>query len=392
MTRLATPSTEVLATLSRLVGFPTVSRDSNLDLIDSVRAELEPLGARCRVILDGEGRKANLLASFGSGEGGLVFSGHTDVVPIDGQAWTSNPFVLTERGNRLYGRGTADMKGFIALVLATAPQMAASGRSFHIALSYDEEVGCIGARSLVQNLIQSGVRLSGCVIGEPTGLKPVIGHKGASAYVCEVRGREAHSSLAPEGVNAIEYAARLIEKLRLIGERFQAEERRHDGFDIPFTTINTGVISGGLMANIVPAECAFRFDIRRLPWTRAEDVIAELEAFVREALSPLMQVTAPEAGIVFRQIGSVPAFDMSPDDPFVRQVERAAFSNGSPGYVAFGTEAGLFQAAGIPTVVCGPGSIEQAHKPDEFITLDQLARGEAFVRRLVDQANDDSAN
>lgn len=146
------------------------------------------------------------------------------------------------------------------------------------------------------------------------------------------------------------------------------------------------------MANIVPAECAFRFDIRRLPWTHAEDIIAELEAFVREALSPLMQVTAPEAGIVFRQIGSVPAFDMSPDDPFVRQVERAASSNGRPGYVAFGTEAGLFQAAGIPTVVCGPGSIEQAHKPDEFITLDQLARGEAFVRRFVDQANDDSAN
>jgi acetylornithine deacetylase len=203
MSRAATPSAEVLATLSRLVGFPTVSRDSNLDLIDSVRAELEALGARCRVILDGEGRKANLLASFGSGEGGLVFSGHTDVVPIDGQAWTSDPFVLTERGNRLYGRGTADMKGFIALVLATAPQMAASGRSFHIALSYDEEVGCIGARSLVQNLIESGMRPSGCVIGEPTGLKPVIGHKGASAYVCEVRGREAHSSLAPEGVNAI---------------------------------------------------------------------------------------------------------------------------------------------------------------------------------------------
>jgi acetylornithine deacetylase len=246
MSRAATPSAEVLATLSRLVGFPTVSRDSNLDLIDSVRAELEALGARCRVILDGEGRKANLLASFGSGEGGLVFSGHTDVVPIDGQAWTSDPFVLTERGNRLYGRGTADMKGFIALVLATAPQMAASGRSFHIALSYDEEVGCIGARSLVQNLIESGMRPSGCVIGEPTGLKPVIGHKGASAYVCEVRGREAHSSLAPEGVNAIEYAARLIEKLRLIGERFRAEERRHDGFDIPFTTINTGVISAAL--------------------------------------------------------------------------------------------------------------------------------------------------
>lgn len=392
MTRPAAPSTEVLATLSRLVGFPTVSRDSNLDLINSVRAELEALGARCRLTLDGDGRKANLLASFGIGEGGLVFSGHTDVVPVDGQVWASDPFVLTEKDGRLYGRGTADMKGFIALVLAAAPQMAASARPFHIALSYDEEVGCIGARSLVRDMIEAGIRPSGCVIGEPTELKPVIGHKGASAYVCEVRGREAHSSLAPEGVNAIEYAARLIERLRLIGERFRAGERRHDGFDIPFTTINTGVISGGLMANIVPAECAFRFDIRRLPWTHAEDVIREMEAYARDELAPLMQAIAPEAGIVFRQIGSVPAFDMLAEDPFVRRVERAASSNGRPGYVAFGTEAGLFQEAGVPTVVCGPGSIEQAHRPDEFISLDQLARGEIFLRALIDRPNDDSAN
>lgn len=388
----ASPSAEVLATLSRLVGFPTVSRDSNLDLIGSVRDELEALGARCRVTLDGGGRKANLLASFGTGEGGLVFSGHTDVVPVDGQAWTSNPFGLAQRDGRLYGRGAADMKGFIALVLAAAPQMAASARPFHIALSYDEEVGCIGARGLVQDMMEAGIRPAGCVIGEPTELRPVIGHKGASAYICEIRGREAHSSLAPEGVNAIEYAARLVERLRGIGERLQARERRHDGFDIPFTTINTGVISGGLMANIVPSECAFRFDIRRLPWTSAAEVVAELEAFAKNELLPLMQAVAPEAGIAVRQIGSVPAFDISQEDPFVRLVEHAASSNGRPGYVAFGTEAGLFQEAGIPTVVCGPGSIEQAHKPDEFISLDQLARGEAFIRALIDLTNDDSAN
>jgi len=379
------PSPETLLLLERLIAFPTVSCDGNLDLIGFVRQRLEALGATCRLTHDAAGRKANLLASFGQGDGGLVFSGHTDVVPVDGQDWATDPFRLTGRDDRLHGRGTADMKGFIAIILAAAPLMAASGRPFHIALSYDEEVGCIGARDLVADLVAAGIRPAGCVVGEPTGLRPVLGHKGACAFRCEVRGREAHSSLAPRGVNAIEYAARLISRLWLIGERLKVAERRHPGFDIPFTTINTGVIGGGVMANIVPADCRFRFDVRHLPWTDSEEVVDELRELAMSEMLPAMQALAPESRIGFERIGHVPAFDMVPDDDFVRHVERAAGSNGDHGYVAFGTEAGLFQAAGIPTVVCGPGFIDQAHKPNEFISLSQLALGEAFVWNLVRQ-------
>lgn len=381
------PSMETLAILERLVAFPTVSRDGNLDLIRHVQSLLEPLGAVCRLTFDAARAKANLLASFGQGDGGLVFSGHTDVVPVDGQAWDVEPFRLTELGGRVHGRGTADMKGFIAIVLAAAPRMAASGRPFHIALSYDEEVGCIGARDLVADLVAAGIRPSGCIVGEPTGMRPVLGHKGANAFSCEVRGREAHSSLAPHGVNAVEYAARLITHLWTIGERLKRTEKRHPGFDIPYTTINAGVIGGGVMANIVPAECKFRFDIRHLPWTKPETIVRELREVAGAEMLPAMRAIAPAAGIAIRPIGHVPAFDMPPDDPFVRRVERAAGSNGDHGYVAFGTEAGLFQQAGIPTLVCGPGSIEQAHKPNEFISLSQLALGEAFVWNLIRENN-----
>lgn len=379
------PRPETLAILERLVAFPTVSRDSNLDLIRYVRALLEPLGATCRLTFDGSGAKANLLASFGQGDGGLVFSGHTDVVPVDGQAWEVEPFRLTTVGDRAYGRGTADMKGFIAIVLALAPDMAATGRPFHIALSYDEEVGCIGARHLVADLVAAGIRPSGCIVGEPTGMRPVLGHKGANAFSCEVRGREAHSSLAPHGVNAVEYAARLISHLWTIGERLKATETRHPGFDIPYSTINTGVIGGGVMANIVPADCKFRFDIRHLPWTRPDTIVDELRTVAETEMLPVMRAVAPDADIIFRAIGHVPAFDMPADDPFVRHVERAAGSNGDHGYVAFGTEAGLFQQAGIPTIVCGPGFIGQAHKPNEFIALSQLSLGEAFVWKLIQE-------
>ncbi len=381
------PSPATLANLERLIAFPTVSRDGNLDLIRHVREQLGALGASCRLTYGAGGTKANLLASFGQGDGGLVFSGHTDVVPVDGQAWDSDPFRLTGVGERLYGRGTADMKGFIAIVLSAAPMMARSDRPFHIALSYDEEVGCIGGRELVADLMAAGIRPSGCVVGEPTGMRPVLGHKGANAFSCEVRGREAHSSLAPHGVNAVEYAARLVSHLWTISERLKRTEKRHPGFDIPFSTINTGVIGGGVMANIVPAECRFRFDIRHLPWTRPEAIVRELREVAGAEMLPAMRAVSPEAGITFRAIGHVPAFDMPPDDPFVRRVERAANSNGDHGYVAFGTEAGLFQQAGIPTVVCGPGFIDQAHKPNEFISLDQLCLGETFVWNLIRQNN-----
>lgn len=380
----AAPSPRTLALLERLVAFPTVSRGSNLALIDWARAELEAAGATCRVIPDAEGRRANLLATLGRGRGpGLAFSGHTDVVPVEGQDWATDPFAATVVGDRVHGRGTSDMKGFIAVVMALAPEMARAPGRFHIALSYDEEVGCLGAPDLAAALAGAEPRPRGCVVGEPTGLRPIVGHKGAAAYECRVTGRTVHASLAPRGVNAIEYAARLITRLRAVAAEVQGRETHHPGFDIPFTTASTGVVEGGSAANITPDACVFRFDLRLLPGTRPEDLIEPLAAHARDELLPEMRTVAPESDIVFRRLGGVPAFEADPDGPFLREVERAAGSNGERGYVAFATEAGLFHGEGIPTVVCGPGSIEQAHKPNEFIELAQLAQAESFVRRLI---------
>ncbi|WP_343699673.1 acetylornithine deacetylase [Caulobacter sp.] len=374
---------DTLSILEQLIAFQTVSRDSNLDLIDAAEAYLTGVGARCRRTYDAGGRKANLLASFGDGEGGIVFSGHTDVVPIDGQDWATDPFVMTIDGDRAYGRGVADMKGFIAVVLAAAPGMANSGRPFHIALSYDEEVGCLGAPALVADLVAAGLKPSGCVIGEPTGMRPIVGHKGAAAYAVEVRGLAVHSSLAPQGVNAIYYAARVLERLRQMGEALKAEEPRDDGYDVPYSTISPGVITGGAATNIVPEHCTFRFDLRHLPGTRPETLVEELRRWSRDTLEPEMREVSAQPGITIRRLGVVPAFQADRSDPFIRRVERACASNGAPAYVAFGTEAGIFQEAGVPTIVCGPGHIEQAHKPDEFVDLNQLTLCEAFVAHLI---------
>lgn len=386
MTRGDQPSDQALEWLERLVAIPTVSRNSNLGLIEMARDILAGLGATCRLTYDAAGGKANLLATFGAGrEGGLVFSGHTDVVPVTGQAWDSDPFRLERRGELLFGRGTADMKGFIAAVLAQAPAMAARGgeRPIHIALSYDEEVGCLGAPAMIADMIAQGMKPFGCVIGEPTEMRVALGHKGACAYRCRVCGREAHASLAPTGVNAIEYAARLIERLRTIGLRLQAQERRGEAFDVPFTTISSGVISGGVATNIVPRDCEFRIDLRHLPWTAPETIIGELERYARDELLPEMRAVAPEAEIVLEPLGRVAALDTASVHPFARFVLGLRGPDAVPGQVAFGTEGGLFDAAGIPTVICGPGSIVQAHKPNEFIALSQVFQAEQFIAQVI---------
>ncbi len=371
--------------LARLVGFATVSRDSNLELIAFIRDYLADLGVDSELIYNDERTKANLFASIGpTDRGGIVLSGHTDVVPVEGQAWTVDPFVLSESEGRLYGRGTADMKGFIAAVLAAIPMLLRCRLRLpvHLAFSYDEEVGCLGVRPMLERLQARAHKPVLCLIGEPTELRPVLGHKGKLAMRCQVRGAACHSAYAPYGVNAIEYAARLIGKLGDIGTRL-AQPQWHDRrFDPPFTTVQTGTIKGGRALNIVPQDCEFDFEIRTLPGYDAQEVVDELHRYARDQLLPGMHAVQADTSIGLQPLSAYPGLATAPDS---EAAQVLALLSGSQefGTVAFGTEGGLFHEAGIPTVVCGPGSMDQGHKPDEFISLEQLAACDALLLRLA---------
>ncbi len=373
--------------IRRLIGFPTVSHESNLDLIAHVRDYLADLGVESHLTYDDDGRKANLYATLGpGGRPGVLLSGHTDVVPVDGQPWDSDPFALEERDGRLYGRGTADMKSFIAIALAKAPEFLARGLEtpLHFAFSFDEEVGCLGVRRLIDDLDRFEVRPRLCIVGEPTEMQVVIGHKGKHTYNCHVRGSEAHSSMTHIGANAVEAAAEIVAFLK----RLARHKRDHGPFDEdftpPYTTIHTGTIQGGTASNIVPRDCRFDFEWRYLPDDDPDALLAEVVAFAEEQVLPELKAVAPEAGAQFELLYSIPRLKGSKDSEVVAFVQSLCGSN-STGQVSFGTEAGLFLDAGIPAVVCGPGSIEQAHKPNEFITLDQVAKCEAFMDRLMDK-------
>ncbi|MGX5726220.1 acetylornithine deacetylase [Metapseudomonas otitidis] len=372
--------------LERLVAFPTVSRDSNLALIGFIRDYLAGHGVASELFLNAEGTKANLFATLGpTDRGGVVLSGHTDVVPVDGQAWNRDPFRLSESEGRLYGRGTADMKGFIASVLAAVPAFLAQPLRLpvHLAFSYDEEVGCLGVRSLLDALAQRPNRPRLCLIGEPTELRPVLGHKGKLAMRCQVHGAACHSAYAPQGVNAIEYAARLIGHLGEIGEELARPEHHDPRFDPPYSTVQTGLIEGGRALNIVPAECRFDFEVRALPGFDAQQVATRLDRYAQAELVPRMQAVQPGTGIRFEPLGSYPGLAT---DAASEAAELVALISGSRdfGTVAFGTEGGLFHEAGIPTVVCGPGSMDQGHKPDEFVTFAQLEACDAMLLRLAE--------
>ncbi|WOE77233.1 acetylornithine deacetylase [Pseudomonas protegens] len=372
--------------LARLVGFATVSRDSNLELIGFIRDYLAGHGVDSELIYNPQRTKANLFASIGpSDRGGVVLSGHTDVVPVDGQAWSVEPFVLSEREGRLYGRGTADMKGFIASVLAAVPGLVRRELRIpiHLAFSYDEEVGCLGVRPMLERLQQRPHKPLLCLIGEPTELRPVLGHKGKLAMRCQVRGAACHSAYAPYGVNAIEYAARLIGKLGEIGGQLARPEHHDPRFDPPFSTVQTGTIKGGRALNIVPADCEFDFEVRTLPEFDAQAVVDELQRYAQDQLLPQMQAVQADTGIALQPLSAYPGLATAADS---EAAELLALLSGSRafGTVAFGTEGGLFHQAGIPTVVCGPGSMDQGHKPDEFISLEQLHACDAMLLRLGD--------
>ena len=374
------------ALLAELIGFDTVSRESNLDMIEFVRQYLAELGVESELFYNTERTKANLFATIGPRErGGIVLSGHTDVVPVEGQAWTVDAFRLTERDGRLYGRGTADMKGFIASVLAAVPTFVERKLTLpvHLAFSYDEEVGCLGVRPMLAELQRRTPKPALCLIGEPTELKPVLGHKGKLAMRCHVKGAPCHSAYAPYGVNAIQYAARMIGRLEEIGEQLAQPEHHDERFDPPFSTVQTGVIKGGRALNIVPAECEFDFEVRALPGFNGHQVADELQTYAEGELLPKMRAVKSDADIRFHSLSAYPGLATSPDSEAARLLALISASN-EFGTVAFGTEGGLFDEAGIPTVVCGPGSMDQGHKPDEFITSEQLSACDAMLTRLAD--------
>ncbi|AKC69929.1 acetylornithine deacetylase [Pandoraea oxalativorans] len=374
------------ALLDKLIGFATVSRDSNLALIEFIRDYLAQHGVQSELFYNEERTKANLFATIGPQDrGGIVLSGHTDVVPVDGQAWTVEPFQLTEIDARLYGRGTADMKGFIASVLAAVPDFV--GRALqipvHLAFSYDEEIGCLGVRPMLAELAKRAHKPVLCLIGEPTELKPVLGHKGKLAMRCCVKGAPCHSAYAPYGVNAIQYAARLIHRLEVIGDQLADPEYHDARFDPPYSTVQTGVIKGGRALNIVPAECEFDFEVRALPGFDATQVADELQRYADADLLPKMRAVKADTEIRLVPLSAYPGLATPPESDAARLL---AWLSGSDafGTVAFGTEGGLFDEVGIPTVVCGPGSMDQGHKPDEFVSVAQLNDCDAMLRRLAD--------
>ena len=378
----ATPRALELA--RTLVGFDTVSANSNLALIHCIGDELKRLGVPSRLSWNAERTKANLFATLGEGKpAGLILSGHTDTVPWEGQDWSVDPLAGVVRDGRLYGRGAADMKGFIATAVAHAPLLLEADLPFaiHLAFSYDEEVGCFGVRELIADLREAGIAPLACIVGEPTGMVPAIAHKGVYRYRCCVRGKEAHSSLTPQSVNAIEMAARVVGRVRDLAEGFAREEPRHAGFDVPFSTASVGQFHGGMADNVVPREAEFRYEFRDLPTADAHAMQAQVVAYAR-SLEPAMQAVAPEAGFRFETICEIPSFLGSADDTVTRLALRLAGQERAT-LVAFGTEAGLFSKAGIRTVVCGPGSIVQAHQPDEYVTLEQLLRCQSFLEGLA---------
>lgn len=373
----------------RLVAFDTTSRNSNLALIDFIRDYLDGYGVKSELVFDAGGQKANLYATIGrDDQSGILLSGHTDVVPVDDQDWHSDPFKIAEKDDRLYGRGSADMKGFIATVLSLVPELAKRKlrEPIHLCFSYDEEVGCVGVRTLISVLKDRPNKPRLAIIGEPTVMQVGVGHKGKHSFRCTVHGHEAHSSLTHQGVNAVEAAAELVAKLKEIARRKRDHGPFDPDFQPPYSSVHTGVIQGGTALNIVPRECTFDWEMRQLPGDDVGAVVAELEEFAAKHLLPEMHAVRPETRILIEELTAAPGLS-TPTDHEATQLVAALTGSNATAKVSFATEGGLFQEAGIPTIICGPGSIDQAHKPDEFVALKQIARCEAFLQRLIDRVS-----
>ncbi|WPB58566.1 acetylornithine deacetylase [Xylophilus sp. GOD-11R] len=382
-----------LPLIEKWISFATVSRDSNLPLIEWTRDWLAVHGVQSELTYDDTGRKANLWATLPAADGetkvgGIVLSGHTDVVPVDGQPWDTDPFVATVSGDKLYGRGVTDMKAYSATALFMVPELLRRKlkRPIHLALSYDEEIGCIGVRPMIAKMVDQGFRPAGCIVGEPTGMQVVIAHKGKHGYKTSVRGHEAHSSLTPLGVNAVEVACEFVANLKSMARRLAAEGPFDPLFDVPFTTIHTGVIHGGTALNIIPRDCEIAWEIRHHHLNSPVALFNEAKAF-GDSLVPAMQAVAADTGITHRQTSVLPGFATDAASEIAQMGFRCAEVDGASQAVkvSFGTEAALFHQVGVPTIVCGPGHIAQAHQPNEWVTLEQLAWCERFMRRLADE-------
>lgn len=385
--------TTTLDWLKTLIRFDTVSRHSNLALINYVERYCDSLGLTSYLTFNADETKANLFVTIPAGEqrdiftGGFVFSGHTDVVPVNGQAWTYPPFDMTIADGKAFGRGACDMKGFIACCLSVLPKAVALSQAgklakpIHLALSFDEEVGCLGAPLLLADLEKRGIKPDYCIVGEPTMMKMVVAHKGIQVYRCRVHGKSAHSSLTPQGVNAISYASKIIEFIDNLANQLATRQDQDPLFDVPFSTLSVGTIHGGTATNIVPNLCEFTFDYRNLPHMNEQDILPAIQRFIANLL-PTMHAIDPDTDIELIQEENVPA--MTDQDSEALQaliVNLVAEKNRHK--VAYATEGGQFTQAGIPTVICGCGDIVQAHKADEFVSLEQLEKCERFLGQMV---------
>jgi acetylornithine deacetylase len=372
--------------LEQLIAFDTTSAKSNLALIDFVRSYLDGQGVTSTLTPSAHGNKASLFATLGAkGDGGIGLSGHSDCVPVEGQTWSSDPFQLTRRDGKLYGRGTCDMKGFIACMLASVPVFAARQlrEPLHLIVSYDEEVGCTGVRPMIARIGHDLPRPRAIIVGEPSSMTVIDAHKRIDAYRTVVTGREAHSALPELGINAISGAAELIVELDRIGDEFAASAS-NDRFEPPVSTMQVGTIEGGTAANIVPKSCRFQWQIRSLPSADPETVSDRLGRYGAETVLPRMQRNGLPAAIDTTHLGSVPAFVAKPGSEAVGLARSLTGANATS-TVSYGTEAGLFEEAGCPTVICGPGNIAQAHAADEFVAEAQLEACMAFLAKLADR-------
>jgi len=372
--------------LRDLVAFPTVSADSNRDMIAYMAERLEAAGARCTIWQDATGKKANLFATIGPNRpGGILLSGHSDVVPVTDQDWRTDPFTLTEAAGRLYGRGTCDMKGFIAACLAMAPRFAAHAgtRPLHFAFTYDEEVGCLGARQLADDLAAHDIRPALAIIGEPTEMRVVEGHKGCCEYTARFHGLEGHGSDPDQGVNAVEYAVRYVARLLELRAELITLTPPASPFEPPWTTINVGALRGGTVHNVIARSAEVDWEMRPVRWTDAEFVKDAMRRYVEDDLLPAMRAVWPDAAIDTEVIGEVAGLIPASENE-ARRIAYALTGNNSAGLVPFSTEGGVFQGLGMDVVVCGPGSIAQAHKADEYLDISQLSACLAMLDRLTD--------
>ena len=372
--------------LKKLVSFDTTSFKSNLDLIKFIENYLNDLNIKSELIYDETKNKANLFTTIGPNlQGGIVLSGHTDVVPITKQNWTSDPFILTERDNKLFGRGSSDMKGFIAIVLSRVSAMVEKKlkKPIHLAFSYDEEIGCVGVHSLLDLIKKKSINPEFCIVGEPTSMEMVIGHKGKHAYDVKVDGLSCHSGQAPYGVNAINYASKLINYIEEINKEKSIKGPFDNEYEIPYSTLHTGLIKGGTILNIVPNLCQFEFEIRHLAEDDPLEIIKRIKQYTEELLIREMHNISPKTNIEINEKINYPGLNISESISPVKQVKEL-LGNSSHKKVIFGTEGGLFKRElNLPTIICGPGSIDQAHKPDEFISIQQIEKGGTFIDKLI---------